>query len=279
MTSKDNAYLARERSRSGVTVICFRLLATLVFLSSLAVSTSYGQVSTYSDSWVVSNPGIEYDPATDEYFVPEGFVPYTEIAGAGITETDYNSDSESVTTTLTSPDGRSSTVTSYLDPWYSRAELALPANPNEDDPNEYEWTVNTSHSYWYEQYEEPCQDPYPYNGPARPCYQAKASYGAPRPLFYYYTVYSFYTIYIGAAGTAFTDPVFTKWFGNKVGCRYTRRMCTSNCNNPSTFVEGIPCKQYAQAIYMTWRTWLVRGCVLHGAWGLNTPGKCTPRTW
>lgn len=274
MTSNENACLAQERCQSGVTVICFRLFATLVFLSSLAVSSAFGQVSTYSDSWVVGNPNIEYDPANDEYFVPEGFVPHTEVAGTGVTEADYTSDSESVTTTLTSPDGRTASSTSYLDPWYSRAELSLPMYPNEDDPNEYEWTINTAHSYWYE---DLCQEPY--SSRPQPCYQAKASYGAPHPLRYYRTVFSFFPIFIGAAATAFTDPVFTRWFGNKVGCRFTRRTCSSNCNYPSTFVEGIPCKQYAQALYLTWRTWLVRGCVLHNAWGINQPGRCSPRTW
>lgn|GEM_PF-5836493 len=249
-------------------------LAAATCLCLAAATTSSAQTATYSDSWFINNSGTEYDSETDEWMMPE--TPSTtpnQVAGVGVTEADYYSDSESVETTLTAPDGRTATYTNYADPWYSRSEVTLTIDKSED-PTEYEWSVNTVHSYWREETEEPCST-------RLPCYQAKA---APRRLWYFYRVFSYYQIWYGIAMRGYTNPLYTNRgpfnFG-PMGCRYRTPTCDSNCRNPTTWVtwNPPPCPPNAQAWYLTWRTFFVRGCILIDAIALFSPPRCTPRTW
>jgi hypothetical protein len=277
-----NISVTRGRDDGRAGLISLRLLAAGVFLSFLGLSPAFGQTATYSDGWYVDNTGVVYDSANDEYIAPEQMGGPNEIAGAGITEADYTDDSESVETTLTSPAGQSSTVTSYYDPWYSRAETSLPVSIDPNDTTEREWGVSTVHRYWHEvQQGDPCgpQDP---DMPAMPCPQ-QASLGPARRQFgyYFYTVYSYFPIYIGGALTAYSDVIMTSGglFGSSAGCRWRRRTCDSNCRNSSTSRIGVPCQPYAQTAWLTYRTYFVRLCFLYDVWGLDHPGVCTPRTW
>ncbi len=171
-----------ERPRRRILSIKFHLMTAAAFVVLTALP-AFGQTATYSDSWFVDNSPSTYDASIDAY----SFTPDTAadaVAGVGVTESDYYSDSESVQTTLTAPDGTSASTTQYADPWYSRAEVTLPyvADLNAPAGNEVQYTVETAHQYYRDDSGgDGCeQDPY---GPMRPCYIAKASYNAatPRP--------------------------------------------------------------------------------------------------
>ncbi len=124
----------------------FSVVGALVVLCALA-STAQCQTATYSDSYVIDNSGVTYDPENDAYVYPEEPGPPALIVGVGVTDAGYNSYSESVTTTLTSPDGRSFSNVSYADP-YARVEVTM--TPIDDD-NEYEYDIETVHSYWLDE--------------------------------------------------------------------------------------------------------------------------------
>jgi len=102
--------------RSGVAAISLRLFAVVMFAGLIAVlPTSVYAESSYSDSWVESNPNT------------------TSIVGCGVTRTEYYEDYHmvSVQTTITSPNGRSDTAyggaygAQYKRPYIARAEPFL----------------------------------------------------------------------------------------------------------------------------------------------------------
>lgn len=252
-----------------------RVISVAFFLIFVVLSPVSAQTATYSDAWIVNNSGTEYDPATDEWQMPESLVGQIEVAAIGVTEADYASESETVETTLTSPDGRTSSLTSYTDPWYSRAETVLPIVRSED-PEEYQWTVNTVHSYWRDETNEPCFD--------GPCTLAKANHAAARPFWFFHRVFTVWFVRLGIARTAYTNPLWTNRgpFGlGPMGCRYRTRLCDSNCRNPTTWVTwpSQPCPPNASATYLTYRTPFVRACILIDAIARFSIPTCTPRTW
>ena len=89
-----------RRYRNNIAVMSLRLVAVVMFASLFAVSAGSVQaVSCYSDTWV------------DDSNSNQG-----SIVGCGVTQTSYNSrwsefHEVSVDTTITSPNGRSMTVT------------------------------------------------------------------------------------------------------------------------------------------------------------------------
>jgi len=174
----DNTQLTR-RHKGSITAI--QVLATSLVLFLLTVSSASAQTATYSDTWHTETWQVVYDPNDDAWEYPESTPPH-EITGYGATEADYNDSSEYVQTTLTAPNGTSTSTTSYRDPWYSRAEVGI---AYDGDDAEGEWVVNTQHRYWYEEYRNPC-----YDNPMLDCYIAKAAYSSPAVYGYYVTYYT-----------------------------------------------------------------------------------------
>jgi len=93
-----------------------------------------GQTATYSDSFTVDNSGMTYDAEEDAWILPEQAGAPT-VVGIGVTEADYASYSESVTTTLSGP-GSSISGASYDSP-SARIEVTLPASTDNDDENDF----------------------------------------------------------------------------------------------------------------------------------------------
>lgn len=178
-----------ERPRRRILSIKLHLMTAAAFVFFTALP-AFGQTATYSDSWFVDNAPAPYDASIDAYQLIDT-QPQDVVAGVGVTESDYYSDSESVQTTLTAPDGTSVTATQYADPWYSRAEVTIPYAFDENAPpgNEVQYTVETAHRYYRgDTGGEGCeQDPY---GPMRPCYIAKASYNTATPQFGYFLIFT-----------------------------------------------------------------------------------------
>ncbi|MGI8656717.1 MAG: hypothetical protein ACR2LC_16045 [Pyrinomonadaceae bacterium] len=154
MTTNENTPLAQQHKRSPIH-FGLRVVTAMMFLALFAVSSAFGQTATYSDSWVVDNSGGSYDPINDVYNLPENSG-QDEMAGVGVTDTDYDGTSETVTTTITAPNGASASATSY-DPYYGRAEVTLPYTEGAvpEDGSETQYTVSTEHRY-YEDYQYPC---------------------------------------------------------------------------------------------------------------------------
>lgn len=190
----------QPRRRVAVRLHLMTVAAFVIFLTALP---AFGQTATYSDSWFVDSSPAVYDASIDAYSMTTA-IPQDVVAGVGVTESDYYSDSESVQTTLTAPDGTSTTATQYADPWYSRAEVTLPYAFNENAPpgNEVQYTVETAHRYYRDQYsEEGCeQSPY---GPRRPCLIAKASYNAATPQFGYFLIFTRFFLTISIRVTSY----------------------------------------------------------------------------
>src|SRR2546429_6539609 len=120
------------------------VVLTISFLAAVPVE---GQTATYSDAYVIDNSGVTYDPENDADVIPQEQGGPNQIAGVGVTEADYNGYSESVETTLTGPDGQVVSASSSDDP-YARVEVTL--TPMDGD-TEYEYNVETVHSYWVEE--------------------------------------------------------------------------------------------------------------------------------
>lgn len=192
-----------RRPRRRILSIRLHLMMVAAFVLFTALP-AFGQTATYSDSWFVDNSPEVYDASIDAYSLTDTATPQDVVAGVGVTESDYYSDSESVQTTIYAPDGRSATGTQYADPWYSRSEVTLPYIFDENAPpgNEVQYTVETAHRYYRDSYaEDGCnQDPY---GPMRPCYIAKASYSAATPQFGYFLIFTRFFLTISIRSTAY----------------------------------------------------------------------------
>ena len=192
-----------RRPRRRIVSIRLHLMTAAAFVLLTALP-AFGQTATYSDSWFVDNSPEVYDASIDAYSLTPDSIPQNVVAGVGVTESDYYSDSESVQTTLTAPDGTSATATQYADPWYSRAEVTLPYtfNENAQPGNEVQYTVDTVHRYYRDSNpDDGCnQDPY---GPIRPCYIAKASYNAATPQFGYFLIFTRFFLRISITFTAY----------------------------------------------------------------------------
>ena len=170
-----------NRHRRRVLSIRPHFIMAAAFVVLCTALPAFGQTATYSDSWFVDNSPETYDASIDAYSANVIDAPAQhQVAGVGVTEADYYTDSQSVQTTLTAPNGTSATATQYADPWYSRAEVTLPYTFDVNPPpgNEVAYTVDTAHRYYQDPYggDDGCnQDP---GGIVRPCYIAKASYNA-----------------------------------------------------------------------------------------------------
>lgn len=183
-------------------VLHFMTAAAFVVLCTAL--PAFAQTATYSDSWFVDNSPETYDPSIDSYSVTAS---PDEIAGVGVTEADYYTDSESVQTTLTAPDGTSASVTQYSDPWYSRAEVTLPYTFDENAPpgNEVQYTVDTAHQYYRDPSSgDPCPTTDPrMEMPAQPCYIARASYNAAAPQFGFFSIFTRFIMTISLRITSY----------------------------------------------------------------------------
>jgi len=116
------AIKAVQVRRNGIAAISLRLFAVVMFVGLFTVlSTSADAESSYSDSWVESNPNT------------------TSIVGCGVTRAEYYEDYHmvSVQTTITSPNGRSDTDyggaygAQYKRPYIARAEPLLTYSLND----------------------------------------------------------------------------------------------------------------------------------------------------
>jgi hypothetical protein len=194
-----------RRHRRRVFSISLHFVTAAVFVLLCTALPAFGQTATYSDSWFVDNSPEAYDASIDSYSVTTS---QNEVAGVGVTESDYYTDSESVQTTLTAPDGTTATTTSYADPWYSRAEVTLPYTFDENAPpgNEVQYTVDTAHRYYRDPSGgDPCAPSDPrMEMPAQPCYMAKASYNtAATPQFGYFIIFTRYFMTISIRFTSY----------------------------------------------------------------------------
>lgn len=194
----------------------FSLIGVLIALSFLT-TTAQGQTATYSDSFVIDNSGVYYDPEVDEFVFPESPGSPALIIGVGVTEADYDSYSDSITTTLTGPNGLYASGMSSDTP-SGRVEITMePA----DDENDYDYSVQTVHRYY--------QDPLilaagPKCVSDRPCIQ-EAAYRGSRPL-NFFEVFTEATVTVRVSHTSFEyqnhyriPPPFTAKL-----C-YMRKMC------------------------------------------------------
>ncbi len=188
----DNIQLAQRRG-GEIATSGLRLVILMMVIGIFAVPSAFGQTATYSDSWFVDNSPETYNAEYDAYSLTEA---QNYVAGAGVTEPDYASDSESVETTLTAPDGATTTATSYDYPWYSRAETTLPYTFDENAPagNEAQYTVETVHTYYGSG--DPCLEPQSPMMAPPPCYISKAGLKATRPQWYYVITRYIFTISI-----------------------------------------------------------------------------------
>ena len=176
-----------QPARGGLIVASAqRLVFAALALCIFAVPSAFGQTATYSDAWVVDTSPETYNAEEDAYSVTDS---QTYVAGAGVTEPDYTSDSQSVETRLVAPDGATATATAYDYNWYSRAETTLPYVADVDAPpgNEAQYSVETVHTYQREYYEDPCAQPQDPRMEQRPCLQ-QVSYGPARRQWYYYPI-------------------------------------------------------------------------------------------
>lgn len=238
------------------------------------------ETSTYSDSWIVDNSATTYYPEDDSIDVPRE-VSGNEVVGVGVTEADMDSEVISVQTTLTSPDGRTATYTSYQSPSYTRAEVALSATLNESEtaPPDETWDVRSRHDYRV--YRDPYDDPYGGGGMYR-----TASYGrlAALPYYYIYRAWSYTAVTFSFFGLGMADPIIVeRWLYGTYGpvCEYTRRTCTSRqcyytrVRSFANWQGGTNCAPFLQ-VYGTRVTgwyWFT-ACVVAGMRGRSTPGVC-----
>lgn len=173
-----------QPARGGlIAASALRLAFAALALCTLAVPSAFGQTATYSDAWFVDTSPETYNAEYDAYSVTDS---QNYIAGAGVTEPDYTSDSQSVETRLIAPDGTVAAVAAYDYSWYSRAETTLPYAFDENAPpgNEAQYTVETVHNYQREYYEDPCAQPQHPMMEQRPCYQ-QVGYAPPRRQWYF----------------------------------------------------------------------------------------------
>jgi opacity protein-like surface antigen len=189
----------------------YRSILVLITLCILAASyaRAAAQTATYSDTWVIDNSGVTYDPDNDADVIPQEQGQPNLVAGVGVTEADYDSQSEAVQTTLTSPDGRSVSDVSYDNP-YARVEVTLTPM---DGETEYQYDVETVHSYWVDE-----SDPPPDCGPYRIC-PVQAAYRALPGIFHFFRVIT--RIFVRTRWVA-SDYQFT---GTTVPFPYHYRIC------------------------------------------------------
>ena len=192
-----------RRARRRVLTLRLHVMTVAAFVVLCTALPALGQTATYSDSWFVDSSPEVYDASIDAYSLTPD-TPQDVVAGVGVTESDYYSDSESVQTTLYAPDGRTATASQYADPWYSRAEVTLPYvfDINAPPGNEVQYTVETAHRYYKDStIDDGCnQDPY---GPMQPCYVAKASYNAAPPQFGYFLIFTRFFLTISIRVTSY----------------------------------------------------------------------------
>ncbi|HYE13704.1 MAG TPA: hypothetical protein VD968_04595, partial [Pyrinomonadaceae bacterium] len=211
--------------------------------------SAFGQAE-YSDSYSVDGSGYSHDPGSDTLVLTEG-APDPVVVGVGVAEDAYDSGTyeTSTSTVLTSPDGSSASSTS--DGWYyARAEAAM--GMNVETAVEGEYKVESQHTYYRVQEEQPCYDY------SMPCYQAKARpdslFGAmfmpasytplrasaarPRAYPYYFTIIRFTrfffflsTVYTGYQNSGFigcggnTPWAYLLWCADTRNCGFRARIC------------------------------------------------------
>lgn len=122
-----------------------RFVLALLFLACLNLATVKGQTAYYSDMWGVDGSGATYNPNDDSETVPENPVGPSYLVACGVTETDYNSVSQSLGTTFSGPAGSVSGM-SY-DSSYARVELTLDLPPLDDGSVEHSYQVKSNHKY------------------------------------------------------------------------------------------------------------------------------------
>lgn len=150
--STSNAIRFMQQRQDSLASISLRLFALIIFVSLFAASAeSVKAVSCYSDSWMDDSGSEPADGVYDEGQMI--YEPY--VVGCGVTHFYYYEpyhDAE-VDTTITSPDGRSSTVSGFDDPggykqaFNARAEAILPMvnyNASTFDVGDY---LVSSHHY------------------------------------------------------------------------------------------------------------------------------------
>lgn len=279
MMMKNNTPLA-QRQRGNGFLIGARLCVAAMFLALFAAVPAWGQTATYSDSWFVDNSGsaqIDQDEAQINNYSGAN-----QIAGAGVTEPDYDSGSYSVQTTLTAPDGSSASATSYDYEWYSRAEVTLPYNidPSTVDPNnpvEQQYHVATRHRYWIDDpYQDPC-----YGCPIQASF--KGSSGLYPYYRRYYTFFSFFDFFVSISGQGYTglSIVSPYNFERPYRCLYSRRTCGgSRCGVIGRFnrilflaYDGI-CEEYLQVFFLRVRFGASTSCLQIYGITSSVPGLC-----
>ena len=112
---------------------CYRVLLVVMFSAIVGLSSvtaqQMGSQATYSDSWLdVSSPNAPV------------------IVGCGVSQ-DYNNSyghTYRVTTTITSPSGRTASATSYTGSYYARVEVTLPWDWN--TPDEGTYAIDSQHT-------------------------------------------------------------------------------------------------------------------------------------
>jgi len=277
MTAKNHPHLVQQRLSCGF-LSALRLMSVVAFLSILAVTPTFGQVTTYSDSWFVDNsgstPAEDYEGAPEIESTVSSELGQNHMAAVGVTEADYNSGSQSVQTTLTSPSGAAATATSYDYEWYSRSEVALPYSIDINNLNEEDWQVTTGHYYWVDEpYQEPCDG----NGLCQEQPIQQVSYRLRR--YYYIPIDWLVTISISAQG--FRGLVIQPPYGVRpFRCLYTQKTCSgSRCGvvySGMLFLAFAPavCQEYLQVYFLRVRFGFRTSCI--PVYGISTsvPGQC-----
>lgn len=128
MLSSSTSY--RQNHNCNTVTTFLRFIACFLFLICVAASPTFGQ-SYWSDNWLVSQ-APDNNPADDPDELP-GLVPGAYVAGCGATEDNYNTYGHeySVMTTVTSPSGRTATISGGPSGSYSRADASLQLDSNE----------------------------------------------------------------------------------------------------------------------------------------------------
>ena len=279
-------HLEHARRRAGRRLATpLRLLAAAAFLCVWAATPSFGQVTTYSDSWFVdysgSTPAEAYDGAPEIESTVNSELGQNAVAATGVTEADYNSGSQSVQTTLTSPSGATATGTSYEYEWYTRSEVSLPYTVDPNRRGEENWQVTTGHYYWVDEpYRERCTDRV---CPEEPVQQV--SYGAaPRQYGYgryYYFIPINIFVTISLSGQGFAGVVIQPPYGVRpYRCLYTRRTCYgSPCGSVYSGMMfhaygNAICDEYLQVYFLRVRIGYRTSCIPVYGISLSVPGEC-----
>lgn len=273
MMIPNNNMQPTRKLRGGIMSAGLRLVIVMMVMGIFTVPSAFGQTATYSDSWFIDNSPETYNAEYDAYSLTES---QNYVAGVGVTEPDYTSDSESVQTTLTAPDGTTSAAVTYDYAWYSRAETTLPFTIDENAPvgNEAQYTVETTHTY-YREYGDPCLEPQSPMMQRQPCYMSKAAFNTARPQWYYYPI-RVITRYVFTISIRLTSYRLSSMRASS--CIYTIDCPEGHtCGYRSIWYYphpgGHPCGPYIQvANLLINRSYCINS--VYAKW-LATPGACT----